>query len=54
MEAQTDPARSITHMLAKLVGEPAQDLIVQRKAIRGGIEASGVALVTVRYGIQSG
>lgn len=54
MEAQTDPVPSITQMLAKLVGEPAQDLIVQRNAIRGGIEASGIALVTVRYGIQSG
>lgn len=54
MKAQTDPVCTITHMLAKLVGEPAQDLIVQRKVIRAGIEASGVALVTVRYGTQSG
>jgi hypothetical protein len=54
MEAQTDPACAINHMLAKLVSEPAQDLIVQSKAIRGGVEASRVVLVTVRYGIQSG
>jgi aminoglycoside phosphotransferase (APT) family kinase protein len=54
METRRTWVITLDHMLAKLAGESMRELIVESRTIRGGVEASVVALVTVRYQTQFG
>jgi len=53
MDKRIELTNLIGQLLQRVSPEPVQDVLVEGKTLRGGIEASGVTLVTVRYRNQS-
>lgn len=53
MERRTELTKALSQVFQRFATEPAQDVLVDSKPLRGGIEASDVTLVTVRYRNQS-
>ncbi|MBM1173760.1 phosphotransferase [Microvirga arabica] len=49
MEKRIELTNAIGQVLQQVTNAPAQDIHIEGKPLRGGIEASGVTLVTVRY-----
>ncbi|WP_052003045.1 aminoglycoside phosphotransferase family protein [Microvirga sp. BSC39] len=49
MEKRIELTNAIGQVLQQVTHAPAQDIHIEGKPLRGGIEASGVTLVTVRY-----